>query len=90
LIGTKSNRDAVGARVVVVAGGRVQFRERRGAGSYLAAHDPRLHFGLGQSAKADRVEVRWPSGDKEVFEDVAGDREITIVEGEGIKKPKLD
>jgi len=85
LIGSKSNRDAVGARVILVAGGKGQLRERTGGGSYLAAHDPRLHFGLGQATRAEMIEVRWPSGHKEVFRDVAGDRTITIVEGEGIQ-----
>jgi enediyne biosynthesis protein E4 len=62
LEGTKSNRDGVGARVTIVAGGRRQVAERYGGGSYQSANDPRLHFGLGESTTVESVEVRWPSG----------------------------
>jgi hypothetical protein len=78
LIGRGSNRDAVGARVTVVAGGRTQIRERQGGGSYLAASDPRLHFGLGAVAVAERVEIRWPDGGRQVLRDVAADRLLTV------------
>jgi tetratricopeptide (TPR) repeat protein len=62
LDGTKSNRDGVGARVTVMAGGRRQVAQRLGGGSYQSANDPRLHFGLGKGKRIERVEVRWPSG----------------------------
>src|SRR5262249_42929211 len=62
LEGTRSNRDGVGARVTVAAGGRRQVAQRVGGGRYLAANDPRLHFGLGESPRVEDVEVRWPSG----------------------------
>src|SRR4029453_5842669 len=62
-----SNRDGVGARVTVTAGGRRIVRERKGGGSYLSASDPRLHFGLGEAARAELVEVRWPGGLVEVW-----------------------
>ena len=62
LEGTSSNRDAVGARVVVEFGGRRQFAWRMGGGSYQSASDPRLHFGLGTADRVDAVEVTWPSG----------------------------
>jgi hypothetical protein len=62
LEGTRSNRDAVGARVAVIAGGRRQVAERVGGGSYQSAGDPRLHFGLGDATSVDAIEVRWPSG----------------------------
>jgi tetratricopeptide (TPR) repeat protein len=81
LVGTRSNRDGVGARVLVLAGGREQIRERQGGGSYLSANDTRLHFGLGAAGHAERVEVRWPSGSRDVLRDVAADRTLTIVEG---------
>jgi len=83
LIGTDSNRDAVGARVTITAGGRKQIRERHGGGSYLSASDPRLHFGLGGSRTVDLLEVRWPGGQKTAIRDVAADREITIREDRG-------
>ena len=62
LEGRHCSRDAVGVRVVVVAGGRRQFRWRIGGGSYQSASDSRLHFGLGASAIIDRLEVLWPCG----------------------------
>ena len=62
LEGSESNRDAVGALVIVEAGGRRRIAPRHGGGSFQSAGDPRLHFGLGDAAMADAVEVRWPSG----------------------------
>jgi hypothetical protein len=62
LEGTKSNRDAVGARVAIVSGGRRQTAERYGGGSYQSASDPRVHFGLGEKTTVESVEIHWPSG----------------------------
>ncbi len=62
LEGTTSNRDAVGAKVTVTAGGRRQTAWRIGGGSYASASDPRLHFGLGAAGEVDDLEIRWPSG----------------------------
>jgi hypothetical protein len=84
LAGTKSNRDAVGARVRVVAGGRTLVREVKAGSSYLSQNDARLHFGLRGAAKVDRLEVTWAPGRREAFEDVAINRIVTIREGEGI------
>jgi len=89
LAGTKSNRAAIGARVTVHAGGVAQFDEVRAGGSYLSQNDLRLHFGLGEAAKIDLVEVRWPNGKTETFKDVAADKIYTIVEGQGIKETAL-
>ncbi len=80
LVGTVSNRDAVGARVTLTAGGKRQIRERKGGGSYLSASDPVLHFGLGPAAKADLVEIRWPSGRRTELRDVAADRLLAVEE----------
>jgi len=85
LIGTKSNRAAIGARVTIHAAGMMQFDEVRGGGSYLSQNDLRLHFGLGLAAKIDAVEVRWPSGTVENLKDVAADKIYTIVEGQGVQ-----
>jgi hypothetical protein len=85
LVGTKSNRAAIGARVTIQAGGMTQFDEVRGGGSYLSQNDLRLHFGLGSAAKIDSVEVRWPSGKVEALKDVPADKIYTIVEGQGIQ-----
>jgi hypothetical protein len=82
LIGEKSNRDAVGARVTATFGGTTRILERKGGGSYQSIADPRLHFGLGTVDKVEVLEVRWPSGVRDVLRDVEVDREITIREGQ--------
>jgi hypothetical protein len=84
LIGTKSNKSAIGARVRVTAGDSVQIDEVRGGGSYLSQNDPRLHFGLESHTAMDRVEVSWPSGGKEEFTALPADFIYTITEGKGI------
>jgi hypothetical protein len=86
LVGTKSNKMAIGARVTVTAGKLVQFDEIRAGGSYLSQNDPRLHFGLGAEATMDQVEIRWPNGNVETLKDVPADFIYTIVEGAGIKE----
>ena len=63
LIGSKSNRDAIGARVKVKAGSRTWIREVDGGNGYASQSLARLHFGLGDTTKVDSVEIRWPSGD---------------------------
>ena len=83
LIGTKSNRDAVGARVKVVAGNLVQFEQRKGGMSYQSAQDPRLHFGLGAHAQIDSIEIKWPSGEKTEVKNVKADQIVAIQEGRG-------
>ena len=83
LEGTRSNRAGLGATVVVTAGGRKQARAALSQSSYYSHDDLRLHFGLGRRAKADQVEVRWPSGEVDVLRDVAGRRVVTIEEGTG-------
>ena len=81
LVGSRSNRDGVGARVTVTAGGTVLVAERTGGGSYQAAHDPRLHFGLGDRTRADSVEVDWPSGRLDRLESVKSDQVLVVHEG---------
>ena len=81
LTGTRSNRDGVGARVTVTTGSTTMIRERKGGGSYLSASDPRLHVGLGAAARADRVEIRWPSGTVDVLKNVPANRLISVREG---------
>ena len=88
LTGTKSNRAAIGARVTVRAGKLTQFNEVRGGASYLSQNDLRLHFGLGKAATMDSVEVLWPSGAMEKFQNVAADKIYTLVEGQGIRATK--
>jgi enediyne biosynthesis protein E4 len=83
LVGAVSNRDAVGARVTLRAGGRARSQARAGGTSYLAASDPRLLFGLGDESRVEQIEVRWPSGRSERFGEFRGDRYVTLKEGEG-------
>jgi hypothetical protein len=83
LVGTVSNRSAIGARVRIVAGGATLLREVRGGGSYYSQNDFRVHAGLGEAARIDRVEVVWPSGAEEVWRDVPVRRIVTLVEGKG-------
>jgi hypothetical protein len=80
LVGTRSNRSALGAKVKLTAGGHSQIDEVRSGGSYLSQNDLRLHFGLGTAARADRIEVAWPSGARQVLEDLAADRVVAIEE----------
>jgi hypothetical protein len=81
LVGTRSNRDAMGARVHIVADGISQIREIAGGGSYLSQSDLRANFGLGTSTRVQTVEIRWPSGQKQEFRDVVSDKFYLIEEG---------
>jgi hypothetical protein len=85
LLGVRSNRSAIGARVAVRYGGKVQAQEVLSQSSYLSVNDSRLHFGLGSSTAAD-IEVRWPKGEIEKFPSVPADRLIRITEGSGITR----
>ena len=82
-VGTKSNRSAIGARVSVTTGQRVQIDEVMSGSSYYSQSDLRLHFGLGSADQADKVEVRWPSGETESFDAVKANRLIHVKEGQG-------
>jgi hypothetical protein len=82
LVGTKSNRDAMGARIRVVSNGVSQIREIAGGGSYLSQSDLRANFGLGKSTTAQMVEIHWPSGQTQVFHDVRADKFYIVHESE--------
>jgi hypothetical protein len=86
LVGTKSNKAAIGARVTVTAGDLTQFSEVRGGGSYMSQNDLRLHFGLGQHDGMDKVEIAWPSGKKDSFKSLPADFIYTVTEGGEIQK----
>jgi enediyne biosynthesis protein E4 len=86
LVGHKSNRAAIGARMLVTTSTMTQIDEVKGGNSYNSSSDWRLHFGLGQDASMKKVEVRWPSGQDQTFENVAADAIYQIDEGQGIKK----
>ncbi len=81
LVGTRSNRDAIGARVKVTTGNLIQIREVRSGSSYLSQNDMRLHFGLGKHRRIDSIEFRWPSGLQERLEEVEVNQALTLVEG---------
>ena len=83
LVGTKSNRDAVGARVILTAGGRRQMREVTCGSGYLSNQSLVQHFGLGEATEAEEVEVHWPSGAATLLLHVSGDRLVQIDEGVG-------
>src|SRR5262249_9181980 len=82
-VGTKSNRDGIGARLMVKAAARTFVDEVRSGSSYNSNHDMRIHFGLGSVAKVDYVDLRWPSGLVERFSDVSVAKITTVKEGEG-------
>jgi enediyne biosynthesis protein E4 len=82
LVGTTSNRDAMGARVHVVSGGISQIREIAGGGSYLSQSDLRANFGTGRATVAQTVEIKWPSGQTQTFHDVPADKFYLIAEGQ--------
>ncbi len=88
LVGTLSHRNAIGARVTVVAGGRQFVDEVRGGGSYYAQNDFRLHFGIGSASRVEHVVVRWPAGAEEVFSVDGVDRLVTLTEGRGTPRPQ--
>jgi hypothetical protein len=80
LIGTRSNRDAVGASVTVTAGARRRRKQRLGGGSYCSASDPRLLFGLGADAMVTEIQVNWPSGQISTLKNVRANQYVTIKE----------
>jgi len=86
LIGTKSNKAAIGARVTVRAGDLTQMSEVQAGSSYLSQNDLRLHFGMGTHAIAEKVEILWPSGNKDTLANLAADSIYTVVEGKGVQQ----
>jgi len=83
LEGTRSNRDAIGARVYVHSGPSRLAAEMQGGAGYLSQNDPRLHFGLGDQTSYDRVEVRWPGGGRESFPGGRTNRIVLLKQGDG-------
>ena len=89
LIGKKSNRDAMGARLRVHAGGITQIREIAGGGSYLSQSDLRANFGLGHATQIDSLEIQWPSGLRQTFRAMAADTFYSVEEGSEPKALKF-
>jgi hypothetical protein len=84
LEGTRSNRDAIGARVEVEVGSGTQIGEVRSGGSFLSHNEMWVHFGLGAAARADRVRVRWPNGETEDLGSIGRNQMVTVREGDGV------
>jgi hypothetical protein len=81
-VGTRSNRDAIGAKVRIVTDGGEQHRMVTASSSYLSAGDRRAHFGLGAAKVVKLVEVKWPAGGKTELRDVAANQVVNVTEGE--------
>ena len=88
-IGTRSNRDGIGAKITIRVGKRILVDEVRSGSSYISQSDMRVHFGLGQTTKIDSVQVRWPSGLLEGFENLSVDAIQTLKEGTGKEIPPV-
>src|SRR5258706_4032143 len=84
LRGAGANTDAIGARIRLSVGSRTQIRDVKAGSSYMSQNDLRAHFGLGTAARADRVEVVWPSGRMESVANISANQIVTIAEGKGI------
>jgi len=86
-VGTRSNRDGIGTKITVKIGKRTLVDEVRSGSSYISQNDLRVHFGLGAASKLDAVQVRWPSGLVEHFDNLAVDALHTLKEGTGTVIP---
>jgi hypothetical protein len=89
LIGTKSNRDGIGASLKLSSGGETHVEQAKGGMGYMSASDPRIHFGLGKNTKVESLEITWPSGQVDRLSNVAGDQIIAVQEGKGIVPRKF-
>ena len=83
-VGTRSNRSAIGARVKVMIGNHGQVAEVMSGSSYYSQNDLRLHFGLGEAAKVDVIDISWPSGLKQSLKNLPADQFLTVQEGKGV------
>jgi hypothetical protein len=84
LVGTKSNRMGIGAQIRITTGdGRKLYNEVTTSTGYAASSDPRVHFGLGDSRVIREIEIRWPSGARQLLRDVTADRRMTVTEPDG-------
>ena len=84
LIGTKSNRDGIGASLKLTSGGVTQVLQAEGGTSYMSASDPRIHFGLAKRSVVDSLVITWPSGQVDKLQNIAADQIIAVKEGVGI------
>jgi hypothetical protein len=84
VVGSKSNRDGIGARLKLTVGGRTVMRHVKAGSSYQSQNDLRVHFGMGSASMAERLEVLWPSGEITMLEQIEGNQILTVTEGRGI------
>jgi len=87
-VGTKSNRDGLGARVEITVDGSTRYAEVRAGSSFESSSDSRLHFGLGSATRVKSIVVRWPSGQVDKLGPEAADQEILVEEGRGVIERK--
>jgi hypothetical protein len=80
LIGQTSNRDGVGSRIKLTAGGKVQIAQKKSTTGYISQNDPRIHFGLAKNDHVERVEIKWPSGKLQVLENIKANQIINVKE----------
>jgi enediyne biosynthesis protein E4 len=80
LKGTTSNRDGIGARVKITAGGRVQATQKKSTTGYLSQNDPRMHFGLAKAETVEKIEIQWPSGKVQTLENVKANQILDVKE----------
>ncbi len=83
LYGTHSNRDAIGTRIRVHAGGKVWLEEKHGGGTFQSANDPRLHVGIGAATRVEKIEILWPSGASEQHGPAPADQTLVFIEPDG-------
>ena len=86
LVGTADNRDSIGSKVRVVAGGLTQIREINAGASYMSFNSLTAEFGLGQESAVDLLEVVWPNGEIERFSDVRANQRVVVTQGNGIRQ----
>jgi hypothetical protein len=86
LVGGAGPASAIGATVSVTTATRTQVKANQWATSYLSYNDPRMHFGLGADSAVERLEIHWPNGEREIFEDISVDRYVTLMQGDGIRE----
>jgi enediyne biosynthesis protein E4 len=84
LVGTKSNRDGLGAKLKITADNLVSYAQSQGGMSYCSAQDPRIYFGLGSRGAVASLEIAWPSGTVDVLHDLSADQIVTLEEGRGL------